>query len=195
MEPVQDFFQSGMERFLTHDRIQSGTGADTEDSWFCTVFPAYFAEIDPLQGFSVLFLFDAGDDFCKIASGVSEDSQVSGEIVAGSVFWGSQMAVSSGAYHRKGNYIFRKNPAEHISENKNRRADRRRIPGGGNRGGFVFCSGLRFCLARRQVIFYHLFSNMSIHFFHFFYFFLPNISRANISPISRSSGVVIFIFL
>lgn len=72
-----------MERFLTHDRIQSGTGADTEDSWFCTVFPAYFAEIDPLQGFSVLFLFDAGDDFCKIASGVSEDSQISGEIVAG----------------------------------------------------------------------------------------------------------------
>ena len=61
-------------------------------------------------------------------------------IFAGSVFWGSQMAVSSGAYHRKGNYIFRKNPAEHISENKNRRADRRRIPGGGNRGGFVFCS-------------------------------------------------------
>ena len=30
-------------------------------------------------------------------------------IFAGSVFWGSQMAVSSGAYHRKGNHIFRKN--------------------------------------------------------------------------------------
>ena len=57
------------------------------------------------------------------------------------------------------------------------------------------CSGLRFRLARRQVIFYHLFFNMSIYFFHFFYFFLSYVSRANISPISRSSGVVIFIFL
>ena len=32
-----------------------------------------------------------------------------------------------------------KDPAEDISENKNRRTDRRRIVGGGNRGGFVFC--------------------------------------------------------
>ena len=39
----------------------------------------------------------------------------------GSVFWGSQMAVSSGAYHRAWDYIFREDPAEDISENKNRR--------------------------------------------------------------------------
>ena len=39
-------------------------------------------------------------------------------IFAGSVVWGSQMAVSSGAYHRAWDYIFREDPAEDISENK-----------------------------------------------------------------------------
>ena len=57
----------------------------------------------------------------------------------GSVFWRSQMAVSSGAYHRAWDHIFREDPAEDISENKNRRTDRRRIAGGGDRGGVVFC--------------------------------------------------------
>ena len=36
----------------------------------------------------------------------------------GSAFWGSQMAVSSGAYHRAWDYIFREDPAEDISETK-----------------------------------------------------------------------------
>ena len=83
MESVQDFFQGGMECFLAHDRIQSGTGANAEDSWSLTAFPAYFAEIDPLHRFSVFLLFDAGGDFFKVFFCVSKDPQVSGEIVAG----------------------------------------------------------------------------------------------------------------
>ena len=43
--------------------------------------------------------------------------------------------------------VFREDPAEDISENKNRRTDRRRIAGGGNRGGFAFVPWLILHLA------------------------------------------------